>query len=247
MSTRLVSVVVDAQDPDSLAAFWAAALQWPVTYSDPDEVVVEIEDQAGHWGDAGTVPLVFVPVHEPKAVKNRVHLDLVSSSAEEQATTVERLLDLGARHIDIGQGDVPWTVLADPEGNELCVLEPRVDYAGAERIAAVVLDSTDPVADASFWQAASGWRIDHRGAGYARLRHPDRAATVLELVSAPGGKQAKDRIHVDLAPYPGDDLDSEVARLSGLGAQRTDIGQGDTSWEVLSDPGGHEFCVLTPR
>src|SRR6266496_4282682 len=71
------------------------------------------------------VPLVFVPVPEPKTVQNRVHLDLASTSAEHQAALARRLQDLGARPADIGQGDVPWVVLADPEGNEFCVLSRR--------------------------------------------------------------------------------------------------------------------------
>jgi predicted enzyme related to lactoylglutathione lyase len=247
VGTRLVSVVFNAQDPAALAEFWAAALQWPVTYADADEVVVEIEDEAGHWADVGAVPLVFVRVPEPKNGKNRVHLDLASSSVEEQMTTVERLLDHGARRVDVGQGDVPWQVLADPEGNELCVLEPRDDYAGVERIAAVVLDSANPVADASFWRAATGWPIVHSGPDFVRFGHPERAATALELISVPGEKTVKDRIHVDLAPYAADDLAADVHRLTTLGARRADIGQGDVPWAVLTDPGGHEFCVLTPR
>ena len=70
------------------------------------------------------LPLVFVPVTEPKTTKNRVHLDLSTTSAEHQAAEVERLLGLGAVRLDIGQGQVPWEVLADPEGNEFCVLDP---------------------------------------------------------------------------------------------------------------------------
>ena len=69
--------------------------------------------------------LAFVPVPEPKTGQNRVHLDLASASAEDQAAIVDRLLGLGARHVDIGQGEVPWVVLADPEGNEFCVLSAR--------------------------------------------------------------------------------------------------------------------------
>jgi glyoxalase superfamily protein len=71
------------------------------------------------------VPLVFVPVADPKVGKNRVHLDLRSATADDQAAQVARLTGLGARPADIGQGDVPWVVLADPEGNEFCVLSPR--------------------------------------------------------------------------------------------------------------------------
>lgn len=125
MSTRPVSVVVDASDPAALAEFWAAALGWPVTCTDADGVVVETFEEAGHWGDTGTVPLVFVPWPEPKVGRNPVHPDLASSSPRDQAETVDRILDLGGSRIDVGQGDVGWEVLADPEGHELCVLSPR--------------------------------------------------------------------------------------------------------------------------
>jgi predicted enzyme related to lactoylglutathione lyase len=70
--------------------------------------------------------LVFVPVPEAKAVKNRLHIDLNPSGCD-QAEELERLLSLGARQVDVGQVDVPWVVLADPEGNEFCLLGRRVD------------------------------------------------------------------------------------------------------------------------
>jgi predicted enzyme related to lactoylglutathione lyase len=123
MPTRLVHIVVDAADPPRLAGFWAAALGWEVRQEEEDEVDVM---PAGYtYPDPAALPLVFVPVPEPKTAKNRVHLDLNTESAEHQAAEVERLLGLGATRADIGQGDVPWVVLADPEGNEFCVLTPR--------------------------------------------------------------------------------------------------------------------------
>ena len=120
MPTRLAHVVVDAGDPPALARWWADALGWAVTLEEPSEVVVEPAEP-----DSLGVPLVFVPVADPKVGKNRVHLDLRSADADDQAALLARLTGLGARPADIGQGDVPWVVLADPEGNELCVLTPR--------------------------------------------------------------------------------------------------------------------------
>jgi hypothetical protein len=88
---------------------------------EPHEVAVEPPEPDGLG-----VPLVFVPVADPKLGKNRVHLDLPSVSAGDQATLVARLTGLGAHPADIGQGDdVPWVVLPDPEGNEFCVVTPR--------------------------------------------------------------------------------------------------------------------------
>ena len=111
------------------------------------------------YPDSSALPLVFVPVPEPKAGKNRVHLDLATESMRHQAAEVERLLALGAAPIDIGQGgDVPWTVLADPEGNEFCVLDPRPVYRDTGPVAAVVADCADPAAVAGFWSLATGWK-----------------------------------------------------------------------------------------
>ncbi len=113
MSSRWYSVVVDCQDPARLGRWWAEVLGYKVVFESADEVVIGADDHPG---------LVFVPVPESKSVKNRLHLDL---NPDDQDAEVERLLDMGARHIDVGQGDRPWVVLADPEGNEFCVLDRR--------------------------------------------------------------------------------------------------------------------------
>jgi hypothetical protein len=246
MATRLVSVVIEAAEPAPLARFWAEALGWEVALEQPDEVVVEARAAAG-WGDGGPPYLTFVPVEEPKTGKNRAHLDLVSTSAEQQHATVQRLLQLGASQADIGQGDVPWVVLRDPEGNEFCVLEPRADYRGSRDLAAVVVDCIDPQALAECWTVVTGWPVTGSSPVVASLRHPSAPGTAFELLAVPAAKQGKNRLHVDVAPQPGDDLDTEVARLERAGARRIDIGQGDVTWVVLADPEGNEFCVLTPR
>jgi predicted enzyme related to lactoylglutathione lyase len=245
MATRLSHVVIDAADPSGLARFWAAALGWPVTHDEPDEVV--IEPPPGDPAQAGQLPLVFVPVEDPKTAKNRVHLDLASMSAEHQAAEVTRLQELGARPVDIGQHDVPWVVLADPEGNELCVLDARPVYAGIGPVVAVVLDARDPATLAPFWAAATGWPIAASGDDHASLRHPDGTGPYLELLRIDDPKTTKLRAHLDIAPYPDDDHTAEVERLVDLGARRIDIGQGDVRWVVLADPEGNELCVLTPR
>jgi Glyoxalase-like domain len=87
-----------------------------------------VEPRGYRYPDPVALPLVFVPVTEARTGKNRVHLDLATESAEQQAAEVDRLLGLGAVHADIGQraqGQLPWVVLADPEGSEFCVLSPR--------------------------------------------------------------------------------------------------------------------------
>ena len=123
MPTRLVHLVVDAVQPARLAGFWAAALGWEVAAEESGEV--DVCPRGYHYPDPAALPLVFVPVPEAKTGKNRVHLDLATESEAHQAAEVERLLGLGAVRADVGQGDVPWEVMADPEGSELCVLSPR--------------------------------------------------------------------------------------------------------------------------
>ena len=245
MPTRLVELAVDATDPGRLARFWAAALGWEVAADGPDEA--EVAPRGFAYPDPAALPLVFVPVPEAKTGKNRLHLDLASASARDQAAQVERLLGLGAAPADIGQGDVPWVVLADPEGNEFCVLDPRPVYAGLGPVAAVVADCRDPAAVAGFWQLATGWRPARSIDDGVSLRSPAGVGPYLELLPSASPKVAKNRMHLDVAPEKGEDHAAAVAALLAAGAMLADVGQGDVPWVVLADPEGSEFCVLTPR
>jgi hypothetical protein len=118
VGSRFTELVVDCADPERLAEFWMAVLGWQRTGR--YEQAVEIAGSPG----PGT-SLTFIPVPEAKTVKNRLHIDLNPVGCE-QKQEVERLIALGARRVDIGQGDKSWVVLADPEGNEFCVLRTRV-------------------------------------------------------------------------------------------------------------------------
>ncbi|MEU8296956.1 VOC family protein [Micromonospora sp. NPDC048909] len=115
MSSVWENLTVDARDPARLARWWAEALGYQVVNERADEV--EIRQSAQRLPG-----IVFVPATGGKETKNRLHIDLRPSDQEAE---VERLVDMGARHVDIGQGDAGWTVLADPEGNEFCVLSQR--------------------------------------------------------------------------------------------------------------------------
>jgi Glyoxalase-like domain len=244
VATRLVHLVVDAVQPARLAQFWAAALGWEIA----DEV--DVWPRGYRYPDPVALPLVFVPVPEPKTAKNRVHLDLATESVAHQAAEVERLLGLGAVRVDIGQGDVPWEVMADPEGNEFCVLDPRPVYLGLGPVAAVVADCRDPAAVAGFWQLATGWVPGDSVAsssGAVSLRSPGGVGPYLELLPSADAKTAKNRLHLDVAPFPGEDPAAAVAALLAAGAVPADVGQGSVSWTVLADPEGSEFCVLSPR
>jgi len=235
MVTRLTEIVVDTAEMGPLARFWSALLDWPITIDEADEINISGEH----------LDIVFGDVPEPKTVKNRVHLDLASSSLAAQKETVARALELGARHIDIGQGDKPHVALADPEGNEFCVLEPRPEYGDTGAIAAIVQGCHDPADAGSFWSAATGGPIVLRNERVALIRLSD-PGPFLALVAVTEAKTVKNRVHIDVRPYAGDDQKAEVDRLIALGARRIDIGQGDVPWEVLADPEGNDFCVLTP-
>jgi predicted enzyme related to lactoylglutathione lyase len=116
VASRWYTVVVDAANPALMARFWAAVLDYEIVFEQPDEVVIA--------RDRETYPgIIFVPVPEPKTAKNRLHIDL---NPDNQDAEVARLLALGAKRVDVGQSDVvTWVVLADPEGNEFCVLTSR--------------------------------------------------------------------------------------------------------------------------
>ena len=121
MPSRFTELVIDCADPARVAEFWAGVLEYAVIDRGP-QGEVEIGGKR-----AGAPTLVFVPVPEPKTVKNRVHIDLNPTGAD-QAAELERLLALGARRVDVGQtAEVTWVVLADPEGNEFCLLRRQVD------------------------------------------------------------------------------------------------------------------------
>jgi len=111
-------VCVDAIDPSSLASFWESVLGWRRTHEEPDEVV--LEPPAGSAEDGVVPDLLFLKVPESKTLKNRLHIDL---RPDDQLTEVERLESLGAVRVSVGQtSEATWVVLADPEGNEFCVL-----------------------------------------------------------------------------------------------------------------------------
>ena len=210
-------------------------------------VHIAVDPPGFDYPNPEAVPLVFVPVRDRKTAKNRIHLDLATTSDEHQAAEVGRLLAIGATRADIGQGKVPWEVLADPEGNEFCVLEPRQVYLDARPIAAVVIDNADPEASARFWAIAAGWKVHRSDPDFASLRAAEGTGPFLELLRNPDAKTAKNRIHLDVAPPREGDTQAGAHRLQAAGAVPADVGQGDTTWVVLADPEGNEFCVLSPR
>ena len=130
MALRWYSTVIQSTQPRELAAWWSQALGWEEVYADDDEVVI-VPPWAREFTE--TLPfhrvppgLVFVRVSEAKSGQNRLHHDFAPHKSDERDPEIARLLELGATPVDVGQADdVSWTVLADPEGNEFCVLSAR--------------------------------------------------------------------------------------------------------------------------
>ena len=249
---RLENVITDARDPRALATFWRDALGW-ARYEHGEEVGVHAP--GGDVNDPATWPfpdIAFEPVDDPDAHRQRVHLDLASASAEEQRATVARLLALGATLADVGQpADAPFTVMADPEGNAFCVLDPRDEYRGTGSLAAIVVAAQDAGALREFYVAATGWDLVHDEPGYLAFRDPRGTGPFLELITREGldpDDGRKNRTHLDVSPRQDEDQSAHVDLLVALGARRVDVGQGpQVTWVVLADPEGNEVCVLSPR
>lgn len=126
MASKFTELAIDCADPDGLARFWCAVLDYEVQEEDDGLVTIGSRLTSEDKSHPGPVPpvLTFARVPESKTVKNRLHID-VNPTDRGQDDEVRRLLDLGARHADVGQGAQSWVVLADPEGNEFCVLAGR--------------------------------------------------------------------------------------------------------------------------
>lgn len=127
MVLRIENVSIDSTSPAETAQFWAEVLDWRIVEDDDDEVALQPPADSPLFGKVPDI--LFLRVPEDKAVKNRLHLDL---RPDDQAAEVARLEELGATRVDIGQGEVTWVVMADPEGNEFCVLRTLTE---AERAA----------------------------------------------------------------------------------------------------------------
>ena len=194
MATRLVQVNMKARDDSALGGFWAEALGWRVSSEGPG--VTNLEPEGFVYPDPVAVCLDLVASPEPKTVKNRVHLDLATTSAAHQAELLTRLKDLGATPADIGQGDVPWLVMADPEGNEFCVLDSLYQDTGP--IATVVVDCADPRAMARFWGKAMDWTLQKVTDHNAVLRSAKGVGPYLQFLRTPDVKTAVSYTHLTL-------------------------------------------------
>nr|WP_156609858.1 VOC family protein [Auraticoccus cholistanensis] len=233
------NLVLDAADPWLVGRFWTEALGLEVLTDDADGYEARLEVPGGPVLD-----LCVQPVPEPATAPSRLHLDL--SGLPEPEAVVERLLGLGARRLDIGQGpDVPWTVLADPEGTPFCVLERRERHEGAGPLGEIPVEARDPDRDAAFWAGLSGWRPE--ASDPRLLRHPSGRGPLLSFTPERGPKQVKNRLHLDLRLEPGDDADAVLEQVVAGGGSVLEPAGARLPWTLLADPSGNEFCLLPNR
>ncbi|GAA2460149.1 VOC family protein [Streptomyces macrosporus] len=240
MTSQLFAVCFDASRPLRLAQFWSGLLGWEMV-DDPHDGVMLLP------GDDTGFRIRFPPTREQKVSQNRMHFDLTSTSLEDQQRTVARALDLGARHIDIGQDpEDGHVVLADPDGNEFCVIEPGNTFlSDCGFIGALACDGSQEVG--YFWSKALGWPLVWDQDQETAIRSPHGGPKITWGGPPLMPKTGKNRLHFDLAPPVHGDWQAEVERLLSLGATRIDTGQGEGSRVAMADPDGNEFCVLTPR
>lgn len=239
MTVQLHAVRFGAADPGVLARFWAGVLGRRLL-DDPagDPVGGVLLPGSGH-----DLPLRFVVSDAERWGPNQTHFDLTSSSPEEQQATVARVLELGGRHLGIGQGpDVTHVVMADPEGNELCVIAAGNNFlADTAAIGALSSDGTQEVG--YFWAAALDWPLVWDQDEETAIQSPTGGSKISWGGPPVRPKLGPNPLQLELAPSPGDDLEAEVDRLVGLGA--TLVGHAEHGAVALTDPDGNELWVVS--
>jgi predicted enzyme related to lactoylglutathione lyase len=238
MAAELFALTFKARNPLRLAGFWAGLLGWELIDDHCDGCVALLPDD-----DTG-FRLRFLSSQAKKTGQNRMHLDLTSTSLEDQQQTVARSLALGARHIDVGQRpEEGHVVLADPEGNEFCVIEPGNEFlADCGFIGALACEGSQEVG--YFWSAALGWPLVWDRDQETAIRSPGGGPKITWGGPPVMPKLGENRLHFDLVPPAHIDHQAEVERLVSLGATRIDIGRVDADWVALADPDDNEFFVM---
>ena len=235
MSSELLALTLDAHDPARLAGFWAEVLGRTVTDDLPGPLLTGSKTQIG---------LRFAQSGAEKAGPNRVHLHLTSDSLADQQRIVDAVIGLGARHLDIGQlPEEGHIVLADPEGNEFCVIEPGNSFlAGGGFLGELACDGTRRVG--LFWAEALGWPLVWDQDQETAIQSPQGGTKVAWGGPPVAPKQARSRQRFGLTQADGD-LAAEVDRLIALGASPRG-GASDGTVE-LADPDGNEFTLTHGR
>jgi len=236
---ELVAAVIDAGSPVALAHFWERALGWRVVGPDSDDVELLPSD-------ATSFGLVFRRHAAAKLTQNPIHFDLTSTTLDDQASTVTDLIARGARPVDVGQTSAEdHVVLADPEGNEFCVIEPGNRFlASCPRLGAVNCDGTKDLG--YFYSAALGWPLVWDHDDETAIQAPTGDGPKITWSGPPlMAKSDRERIHLHLAPATGTATDDAVEELLRLGATRLDNGVHRCVGAIaLANIDGNEFCLV---
>lgn len=243
MTSQLFAICFRATRPSELARFWSGVLGW--------EVAGGADEGAALLPPSGTgFRIRFLPGQEPKTGQNRAHFDLTSASPEDQQQTVARALEYGGRHIDVGQQpEEGHVVLADPDGNEFCVIEPGNTFlADTGFIGALACDGTQEVG--YFWSAALRWPLVWDQDEETAIQSPDGGTKITWGGPPVAPKTGPNRLSFELALPSGADRQAEIDRLVSLGAtlpEGDEAHESDDSRVLMLDPDGNEFFVQGPR
>ncbi|MEU0692218.1 VOC family protein [Streptomyces uncialis] len=238
MTSQLFAICFNATRPSDLARFWSGVLGWESASGPDDDVAILPPDSAGFR-------IRFLPSREPKTGQNRAHFDLTSTSPEAQRQTVARALEFGGKHIDVGQlPEEGHVVLADPDGNEFCVIGAGNKFlADTGFVGALACDGTQEVG--CFWSEALRWPLVWDQDQETAIQSPNGGTKITWGGPPVAPKTGPNRLQFELALPADADREAEVDRLLSLGATRTGIGEG--SRVLMLDPDGNEFSVQTPR
>ncbi|MCL7380575.1 VOC family protein [Streptomyces sp. 35G-GA-8] len=240
MTSQLFAICFNTPRPSALARFWSGVLGWESAEGPDDDASILPPDSAGFR-------IRFLPSQEPKAGQNRAHFDLTSSSPEDQRQTVARALRLGGKHIDVGQlPEEGHVVLADPDGNEFCVIEADNKFlADTGFIGALACDGTQQVG--YFWSEALRWPLVWDQDQETAIQSPNGGTKITWGGPPVAPKTGTNRLYLELALPADADREAEIARLISLGATHTDTGEGHGGQVRMLDPDGNEFTVQEPR
>lgn len=224
MVSRLHSLTVLASAPEVLATFWAGLLGW------------ERDGSVAAPGEQAPMSLVFAPTDQPRLGLNQMHFHL-TSYATPQAAIVARVLELGGSHLDVGQlPEEDHVVLADPDGNEFCVIEESNNWlAGTGFLGEVAADGTREVG--LFWAAALDWPLVHDEDGETAISPPEGGFKIAWGGEPLNERHGRNRMYFVLVA---DELEAEVERLVSLGAS---VAERRADGVEMADPDGNEFVV----
>jgi hypothetical protein len=233
----LVALSFDAVDPLRLAEFWAAVLRWQVGRLGADGSAELLPT------DGAALRIVFRPTEVPKGPEHDpIHFDITTSSWDDQRETSALVVALGGSHLDVGQSpDELHIVMADPEGNAMCLIEPVNNFLrGNGRLGSITCDGSP--AEGYFWRDALGWPMVWDEGDETAIKSPVGTPFMITWGGPEPDQGGRNRLYLEIAPADGVSPAAELGRLVGLGA-RPDHERDD----MLLDPDGYRFRLIERR